>query len=401
MAKRLVPPRAALSGNSGYGIGPMMEAVRSKMTFKPLVYGYANSRVHGMVSALIPGARLREIADVRTVDALIEMLERTPYKDDLVALSLRFKREDLVELALGRRFAGFASKLLRITPAQGRPTVRALLARWDVHNLKTIILARKQKKKFEDVAPYLVLAGSLREEELRELSGTGGAEGFYATLRATTFGREFLSRSPARVDPGQIRKMFMTLDSETAVIEPLLGALDVYAYQLADESVSPGDEDADAVRALLRREADAKNMSTVLRLVKAAEGAADRTSRLAAVRHYIVPGGSMDKRMWALVASEGSVEDIVAAAAHKIPTLQVALAKYRESRSVSSFEIALAATNVREGLKTFHLSGVSLSVIVGALLLQETEMNNIRKIVRAKAQGLPDEEIKKMLVLVD
>lgn len=399
------PRPMPLSGPGANG-QPML-SLGGLFTNPALVYGYANARVHAMVSFFLTSEQLRELAAARTVDVIIEMLERTSYKDDLVALSLRFRHEELVELALGREFAHFASKLLRITPPASRPTIAALLARWDAHNLKTIILARKQGKKFDDIAPYLVLAGTLREEDLRGLLQAGGSEPFYALLRATAFGADFLTRSPARPSLAQIKKMFMAIDDPQAAIEPMLGLLDVFAFQLADESIAGGEKDAEVVRLLLRREADAKNLSTVLRLARASAyggatgGDATAAGSLSAqVRRFIVPGGSMGVNAWVALAALGGVESIAEAASRKIRATASAMDDYRQSKSVSSIETALAAANARAGLKTFHRAGVSLGVIVGALLLKEQEMHNIRKIVRGKAQGLSEDEIRKMLVTV-
>ena len=74
--------------------------------------------------------------------------------------------------------------------------------------------------------------------------------------------------------------------------------------------------------------------------------------------------------------------------------------EYRKNASLSAFEIAMATANAKEGLATFQRAGMGLGAIVGGLLLKENEMNNIRKIVRAKALGLPGEEIVKMMVSV-
>jgi len=43
---------------------------------------------------------------------------------------------------------------------------------------------------------------------------------------------------------------------------------------------------------------------------------------------------------------------------------------------------------------------MSIGAIAGFLFLKEEEMNNIRKIVRGKALGLPAERIAEMLILV-
>ncbi len=389
--------------NSGSGRAGLLGGVKARLTFRPLVYGYANARVHGMISALLPAEKVKALVEAHTVDAIVEMLEHTPYKDDLVALSLKFKREELVELALGRQFAKFASKLLKITPAAGQGTMRALLSRHDVHNIKTIILARAQGRKFDDVAPYLVLAGRLDEGDLRNLAQAQGGEAFYPALRATGFGSEFLAQCSS-----VIRKKMAAPVGDKAAIEEVTAALDAYVYQLAFQSVPAGERDTEVVRRLLSREADAKNLSTLLRLMRSgamgkdgpAAGRAHPSGQAtgpAMLLRYLVPGGTVAPREWMELAKLGQVEE-VAARLEKRLGLAAALGEYKSRGSLSAFEIAMATANAHEGARIFERSGLGLGAIVGALLLKENEMSNIRKIVRAKALGLGPDEISKMMV---
>ncbi|MDE1797818.1 MAG: V-type ATPase subunit [Candidatus Micrarchaeota archaeon] len=372
--------------------GGLLGALKARLSFRPLTYGYANARVHGLVSEFLPKDKVKALVAANTVDAIVEMLEHTSYKDDLVALSLRFKREELVELALGRQFARFAAKLLKITPKEAQGVLRALLARWDVHNVKTIILARAQGKKYDDVAPYLVLAGRLGEKDLRALSNAAGGEAFYPALRATGFGAEFISQASA-----DIRKKMGAPVGERAAIESVTAALDAYVYRLAEQSVPAGDRDAKVVRRLLAREADAKNLSTLLRLMRSQkEGARLEPKTLAA---YLVDGGTVARREWLELAGQAGVEEVAARLQRRLG-LSAAMDEYKKDSSLSAFEIAMATANAKEGLATFQRAGLGLGVIVGALLLKENEMNNIRKIVRAKALGLPEQEIEKMMVSV-
>jgi vacuolar-type H+-ATPase subunit C/Vma6 len=51
-------------------------------------------------------------------------------------------------------------------------------------------------------------------------------------------------------------------------------------------------------------------------------------------------------------------------------------------------------------IRILRSSQMSIGVLVGALLLKEQEMGNIRKIIRGKTLRLPPEEIEKMLVRV-
>ena len=74
--------------------------------------------------------------------------------------------------------------------------------------------------------------------------------------------------------------------------------------------------------------------------------------------------------------------------------------RFKEDGQLSHFEVVFEHSIARRSLHALRRSQMSIGAIVGFLLLKEEEMNNIRKIVRGKALGLPMERIAEMLVLV-
>lgn len=377
---------------SSPALGSFIGAVRSKLAFRPLIYGYANARVHGMFSYFLTSAQIEELISCRTVQSLAESLERTSYKEDLVSRSLKFKGEELIELSLGQNFSKFAKQLMDLTPKRSKHILKAILSRWDAHNLKTIILARKQKKSYEQIAPFLMLAATLQKPHLKALLGAPDSESFYAQLRLTEFGQGLL-KMPASPANGSIRQMILSMGKEDSAIEPLLGILDVYTYSLiADVAKDKKNPDSQIVASLLSQEALAKNLSTTLRLLNAGAPAQK-------IRQYIVPGGMFSPYAWANMASTLNSEQILKKISLRLP-LQKAIEEYKKSGKISAVEVALSQELARRSLKTFRHEQLSLGTIVGALLFKEQEVANIRKIVRAKSLSLGEGEIRKMMVLV-
>ncbi|MFH1306391.1 MAG: V-type ATPase subunit [Candidatus Micrarchaeota archaeon] len=369
----------------------LLRSISSLFSFRPLVYGYANARAHGMFSEFLSGAQMNEMISRRTVQSLTESLQRTPYKQDIVDLSLRFKEEELIELALGKNFARFAKKLLEITPIQDRDVIKAILARWDAHNIKAIILAKKQKKTYEQIAPFLVLAGTLTREKLKPMLEAQTSEEFYSLLRATEFGAGLLSM-PSSYTDSSVKEMILSMGKGDAALEPILGALDAYAYHLVADVSFASEKDMKTVSSLLSRIAYRKNLSTVLRLTAA--GASPEQ-----IKHYIVPGGKFTARQWVSMAASQNIEQIMQKLSRQLP-VATAMEEYKKTKKLSSIEVAVSQENAKKSLKQFRYAQLSLGIIVGALLFKEQEVSNIRKIVRGKALGLHEDEIKKMMVMV-
>lgn len=360
-------------------------------SFRQLVYGYANARVHGMFANLLTTSQFEEMISSRSVTTITEILERTKYKKELVDLSLKFKGEDLIELALSNNFSRFANQLLKITPKQTRSIISALLTRWDAHNLKTIILARKQKKKYEQIAPYLMLAGTLTKPQLTQLLSAESTEDFYSKLRHTQFGMGLLSM-PSSPANGSVRQMILSMGQDDAALEPLLALLDVYAYKSIADVAQMSHREAKEVEPLLSRYADEKNLSTVLRLTMADASEEKAIS-------YLVPGGKILKRQWKRIFALKDIPKMLEAVSFKLST-QSALERYQKTKKISDIEVELSLERARKSLRQFRHAQLSVAVIVGALLLKEQEVSNIRKVIRAKSLGLPHEQIRAMLVLV-
>ena len=380
------------SGKSAKRVG-ILSGLAGFLSFKPLVYGYANARVHGLYSQLLDAEMLKQLMAAPSSDALVEVLERTSYKDDLVALSLHFKGDDLVELAVGAQFARYAEQLLDICPARDKSVLQALLSRWDAHNLKVVLLARRQKEPFEKIAPYLVLAGSLKEAELKEIYGAPNADEVYRLIRLTSTGAALsdLLRSSSLGEAERFHKLILSLDKTTSM-QPILDEFDRLSYRLAAAATQSYVSEGGHVPALVMRMADEKNLSTVLRLSEAGAKPAD-------IRRYLVPGGMVSDNKWISLISAGGISNLITHLDSRLGW-KAALEEYSKHPSSAALEVSLAQVSARKSVRIFHNSQMSLGVIVGALLLKEQEMSNIRKIVRAKSLRLPVAEIEKMLVQV-
>lgn len=374
-------------------IGKYIAGVRSSLSFKPLTYGYANARVKAMRSAFVPKQTLRDMLAANTVGEALGMLERTDYKGHISTLSLNYRGEELVDVALGASFSTFAQKLQKITPKEGRGTMAALLARWDVRNLKAVMHGRRLGRKFSDIAPLLVPAGGISAESLRQMFEAQDTHAFYGMLRSSAFGRKMLENpTGSGAQLAQI-KHFMLAKSGEESIAGIEHILDAYYYSMAEAAVVPSDMETRAIAKMVQAEADAKNLSTVLRL----KAAGMETAKM---KNYIVSGSSLKIREWLELANMGSGAAIVAKVARRF-SLAGEAEQFAKDGQISSIEVAMEQRTAQYSVRAMHRLQMSLGVLVGALILKEQEMANIRKIVKGKSLGLPRERIEKMLVMVD
>ena len=367
---------------------------------KTLTYGYSNARVRAMRTHLLARRQAEDLLRVNTNAAVIEYLSRTTYKNDFSGMPHGTTDEERVEMGVSRNFARTAQKLLKITPAAGRPMVAAFLNRYDVHNIKTMMLAKKLGRQKEETQSMLIPAGSMTPKELNAMLSAKNADDFYAALRGTAFGEKFfVSASMRNIPKEQIKALFQNPNSDAAKLDMFMSALDFYYYEMASNLMAGGEKDAQAIVALLSFEADAKNIMTVLRLKR---GGADRKTIMA----HMVKGGRISKARLEKIAAGKDVHESAQLSSaffmSKTGRDEFAAAEqmYKKDNQLSHFEVVFERSIARRSLHALKRSMMSIGAIVGFLFLKEEEMHNIQKIVRGKALGLPAEKVSQMLIFV-
>jgi len=380
--------------------GNIIGAVRSRFNFRPLIYGYSNARVHAMRTSLLSQRQAEDLLKLHSSAAIAEYLTRLHFREDFSGLSPKMNDEERVETAVGRNFARTAQKLLRITPEQSKPTLRAFLGRYDAHNIKTILLGRKLGKQKGETEHLLIPAGSITLAELSRMLSAKSAEELYESIRTTEFGSSFISsKSASHLARQKIKEAIASPHANGETIDSLLLALDSYYFEVAASTVKPNEKDADIILNLLRAEADVKNALTIMRLKR---GKADKRS----IMKNLVHGGNFKKYQLEKMAEARDVSEIP----HLAPGFFVSEAgkaafseaekRYKEDGNLSHFEVAFEGSFARRSLHALHRSMMSIGTIAGFLFLKEEEMNNIRKVLRGRALGLPMEKIAEMLVIV-
>jgi V/A-type H+-transporting ATPase subunit C len=231
-----------------------MGAIRSRLS---LDYGYANARVHAMRTHLLSERFADDLLKLKTNAAVAEYLSRTAYRDDFAGMGANVDDESRVELAVSRNFARTGAKLLRITPKASRMALEAFLYRYDIHNLKTILLARKLGKARQETESMLLMAGSLGKDELFGLLSAKSSDELYDAIRGTRIGARFLSSGSVRgISRAQIKSAFS--NPQEGRLDLLMAALDSYYYEAAASAISPVEKDAKTIIGLLRFETDSK-----------------------------------------------------------------------------------------------------------------------------------------------
>ncbi|MBN2478026.1 V-type ATPase subunit [Candidatus Micrarchaeota archaeon] len=355
----------------------------------PLEYGYANARVRGMRGLLIKSDYYDELVNLRTIGGMIESLQRTHYKEHLLDAAIKYQSSLIIERAAAKHYRSVAEKIRKIAPERDKPVIDALLTKWDMLNLKTVVVSKKFESDFSKVKPMLVFAGSLNESDLERIFNADERD-LFSEVRRTSFGKILFSQSTQEFPAGMLqtfRKAMRTLDS----FSQLQTMIDGYFYFIIKESLEPysGDSDVRRILQLFRKEIDAKNILIIERLKLNGVKSPDK------INTYLIKGGTLNAL---------SVETLISAETLKevMPVVRRTFSGFNvdtEVHNLIDLEVSLEKALANEKLKSLYKSIFSVGTLLGFLLMKEEEMHNLRKIAKAKEFGMPPEEVKKSLII--
>ena len=339
------------------------------MIQRTLTYAYSNARIKVLKSRLVGKALMDEMIAADSVESVIRILNETVYSQEMVELSLQYSGASLVEFATSLHFSRTTKKVLRMSPRDCKDIARVIISKWDVHNIKMILLSKHMGRQPDEARRWLITAGNLTHEEIESILRQPTVQDTVNFIGTTAYGRA-------------ARGLLPDYD-RTKDIDPLLAALDLSYLDLLSQAVKKNNDPK--VDLLLMAEIDAKNIMTILRCKK------DGSLTDDGIRALTVPAGNLSRQDINAIIQSKNVEEAVSKVKHY--NLASPLEEYLRDGSLSHFERALERHLFDHAVKTFYGSVMSVAVIVGFLYIMEDEIRTIRRIVRAKEFNMPKEEL--------
>ncbi len=355
------------------------------MFFDALAWGYTNARIRGMRGTILASNTLDEMVKVKSVPALVELLSHTPYKESISKATAKDVGDHLIEHATQLHFSATVSKIKKTLPKSGIKPLNALLERFDILNLKAIIGGRSSKKPYALVKGNIYPLGLLRESDCQMLYEAPDSS-FLSTLRSTEFGKLLFE---GKILSETHKKTLQQSLRDPARLYESLMVLDAYAYELFDLSLKASPSaDTHAIRMLLKREVDAKNIILI-----------ERLKRLhftpQKIQQYLISGGMIKPEQFLRLIRTQDPKEVrkFLASRFKDVTLSGDL-------DLVELEVSLERALAKEKTRLFTSAMFSIGVALGFLLLKEQEIFNIRKILKGKEFGLSEKDVQDMLVVV-
>jgi V/A-type H+/Na+-transporting ATPase subunit C len=359
-------------------VGAIIGLIAVIATIRPVLdnfpYAYPNARVRARMGRLLTEKQLTEIIETDNLEELKNYLRGLP---DYAKYVDKYP----LEKALDTQLADTYDMLARITPGSIKPVFKILLQKWDVNNIKSIIIAKEANLSREETVDLLVPFGDLTDS-LDKLIDVKSVTEVITGLEGTEYAR--------------VLDDALSAYQNTGMILPLEAALDKYFLEnLLVASSNPAEQATRTINSYIGAQVDATNLSIILRS-KAEE------LNYEDIQSYIVAKG-YQLREWKLkelmeAENVGSVISSLEGTAYA-QILADALPEYTQTGSVASLEAALDE-QVRKTAKALSMEiPFGIGPIVGFLNKKEKEIRNLKIITRAKREiGFPNSQIKEMLI---
>lgn len=353
-------------------IAAVVSPIRPVLSMYP--YTYPNARVRARKGRLFTDKQYTEILESQSLEEVKNYLRGIP---DYA----KYIDEFPLEKALDTQLAETYDLVARIAPDNSKDAFNFLLKKWDIRNIKSIIIAKEAGLDADETMNLLVPFGELSDK----LNTLVDAENVTEVLN----GLEGTDYAPILEDA-------LPVYQETGILLPLEASLDKYLLEnLLRTAATPEDDNTAYLHEYIGNIVDISNIKIILRAKADGLNFED-------IEPYMISNG-YQVREWKLKDLMES-EDVAGVVnglegTDYAPMLSESLNDYQETGSIATFETALDH-HVNETANRISLKNqFGIGPMIGYLNKKEKEIKNLKTIVRGKKeQDLSTSVIKEMLV---
>jgi V/A-type H+-transporting ATPase subunit C len=348
-------------------------------------YDYGNARIRAMKSRLLSRHEMEALAQLGSVQALINALTNSAYHRALEEALVRTSGLDCIAEALNRDLVDTLGKVRRFYSGRAGELVAIALWAYDVHNLKTILRGLSKQVTPDEITTVLLPVGELTPAVLARLARVPEPRAAIDLLASM--------RLPIAQPLLELRAKQPGAD----IFEMEL-ALDRWRFRHAYRCIEQSPRATGLLRSALDMDADLANLRTALRFahlpaereVLRARFKSDQLERL-----FVGPG-RLSFELLARVGRQDSLSDaikILTGTPYQAP-LQTGMEEYARSGRLSDLEKRLLHLRLRWLTGLIIKDPLGIGVPLGYCALKTSEVSNIRWIAHGINLGLGGDAVR-------
>ena len=354
------------------GLIALISVIRPVLSMYP--YTYPNAWVRARKGRLFTDKQYTEILESLSIEEVKNYLRGLPEY-------AKYIDEYPLEKALDTQLAETYDLIARIAPDNIKDPFDFLLKKWDIRNIKSIIIAKEAGLSLEETLNLVVPFGEL-SDKLNTLVDADSIDEILNNLEGT--------------DYAPILEDAIPTYRETGILLPIEASLDKYLLEnLLRTAATPEDDNTAYLHEYVGNLVDITNIKIILRAK--ADGL-----KFEDIEPYIISDG-YQIREWKLkdLMESEDVSGVVNGleGTDYAPLLSESLTDYHQTGSIASFEKALDY-HVNDTANRISMKNqFGIGPMIGYLNKKEKEIKNLKIIVRGKREkDLSASVLKEMLV---
>jgi len=343
---------------------------------------YFNSRVRAMMGRLLRESDYGALFNLKDEAQFLERLKATAYGPFVNVAGARFDTPgEVVSSALTQSLADAFERLWKNAPDPARALLEALVSTWEAYNLKAVIRGLARGVGREDVRRAFVPAGRLDRAALDTLLAARGVEDLLKIL--DTWSNPYAT--PVREGMDEFLR--------NGSINAIEINIDLFSYKAALKALKGRSGSAKIIRDILVLMIDIRNVVTLVNI------AGQEYTDEGASGLFIDGGRALSGKAFlelSAVKERGVLLSRLAEAVSD-PLLAEVIASTGPG-TIGVLEERLA-TRAEKRLRTLSVvEPLSIALPASFIFMKVREVKNLRLIDRAVAFGIPEEEIREMLI---
>ena len=340
-------------------------------------YAYMSARVKAKQSKLLKEEDYNKML-MMSVPEISHYISEAGYSKEMNDLGNRYEGIELLEYATYMNMSKQFRSILESANGELKDMVSAYLTKWDFENLKVVLRGRTYGLSLDQMREDLVLAGSLREDDMERLLAAPSIEDALAIVKNKTG----LSVSDVAVHAYKENRVLTMIEDE----------ITKGYYKNVLESITGKDRATNVFRTYMKYVIDLKNIETIMKFkMENIEG------ELAA--DFFIPGGyQLNQKIYTQAMAAPTVE----AAFNELQSMKI----YEELKTVLSqtntislLILSMERIRLQMAIQVAHMYPLSVIPVVVYMIMKEDEVKKIRTVAHGIDSGLDRDTIKNLLVI--
>ncbi|MGC8479608.1 MAG: V-type ATPase subunit [Candidatus Micrarchaeia archaeon] len=341
------------------------------------MYGYASTRAKGMRSYLLSKQQMQSIISSKDINSLLSILNQTTYSKSLSKFGGVEVKASLIDYALSDDMAQHMIAVMRLTPNQDKSTMRSIVGRWDLHNIKIALEAKASKRSFDDISSFIIDYGQYNKLKIKEVMNEDSIEHMLQRFIINSNYSDILSQALERY-------------SSTKSVSETINTINALYYKNISKSMSQLSSKGERAARVIRLEIDMRNITT---LIKGRALSLDFSN----ITHILISNGNINQvELKKIYTTSDSIESLIS----KITLfdLKPALESYKKNKRLLVFEISMRSKIFALAINAITQSVLSLTTVIAYVYLKEIELSVLRAVITGKEYGLDKDELSGLMI---